>query len=89
MSPENMKFFLDELAILSAKHKIEIIVKFGRLAYVPLSSWFEAYEAFDTEPFGGGQVWAEGRCPRTDCVTSVDPSKLSNHEILQISGRKP
>lgn len=88
MSPDQMKSFLDELAILSAKHKIEIIVACARLGFVPQGEWFDGYEAFDTKPFGGADYWAEGRCSGTDCVVSVDPSKLSNHEKLKIIGSK-
>lgn len=88
MSPEKMKSFLDELAIITAKHKIEIIVACGRLGFVPQSESFGGYEAFDTKPFGGVDYWAEGHCNGTSCVVSVDPSKLSNHERLKIIGSK-
>ncbi|WP_353476822.1 hypothetical protein PVT71_28610 (plasmid) [Salipiger sp. H15] len=88
MSPEKMKAFLDEFALLSEKHGIEVTFHCGRLAYVPLSDWFEGYDAFATRPFGGGDLWAEGRCRGTDCVESVNPAKISQHERLMILGRK-
>lgn len=87
MSPEEMKLFLDELAILTARHRIEITVVCRRLAFVPESEWFDGYAAFDTKPFGAGDYWAEGHCKGTSCVASVDPRKISNHARLKILAR--
>ncbi|ANT61818.1 hypothetical protein AYJ57_15225 [Salipiger sp. CCB-MM3] len=87
MSPEKMKDFLDDFALLPERHRIEVVFHCGRLAYIPMRDDFEGYEAFATKPFGGGELWAEGSCKGTDYVASVDPEKISNHERLKIISR--
>ncbi|WP_417480590.1 hypothetical protein [Maricaulis maris] len=87
MTPEQMKDFLDDFALMSERHRIEVVSHCGRLAYIPIRADFAGYEAFATKPFGGGELWAEGSCKGTDYVVSVDPARISNHERLKLSAR--
>ncbi|WP_265499570.1 hypothetical protein [Paracoccus beibuensis] len=85
-TPAKIKAFIDDLARISMRHGFEISEDEGRLYLDRITTDFEGYSVRVADGVTDG--WPMMTCVVSggDYVSSIDLTKLSNHQRLAIMG---